>query len=96
MRAILIILIFVLAAQLTNAQSTSLSGSGTSGEPYLIQSVNDLKFFRDKINLTDNNVYDQVGTYFRLTADLDMSAESPWSPIGVNPNATNNFKGHFD
>ena len=96
MRAILIILIFVLTAQLTNAQSTSLSGAGKLGDPYLIGSVNDLKFFRDKINLTDNNVYDQVGTYFRLTADLDLSAESPWSPIGVNPNATNNFKGHFD
>jgi hypothetical protein len=104
MRAVLIILIFVLAAQLTNAQSTSLSGAGSVGDPYLIGSVNDLKFFRDKINETSGNpdtntanVYDAVGAYFKLTADLDMSAESSaWVSVGNNPNVQNNFKGNFD
>ena len=95
-KQILLLMTICLSMTSLKAQSTSLSGSGTSIDPYLIGTIDDLKYFRDKINLTDNNVYDQVGAYFKLTSDLDLSAESPWSPIGNNPNSTNNFKGNFD
>ena len=94
-----ILLLFAVCMSFTalNAQSSSLTGSGTSNDPYLIGSVDDLKFFRDQINLTDNNAYDAVGAYFKLTADLDMSSESTaWVSVGYNPNSTNNFKGNFD
>jgi len=95
-KQILLLLTLCLSMSSLKAQTTSLSGSGTSIDPFLIGSVDDLKFFRDQINLTDNNVYDQVGVYFKLIADLDLSTESLWVPVGVNPNAQNNFKGHFD
>ena len=90
----IIILLFLLQTFTLKAQ---LSGSGTVGDPYLIGNVSDLKYFRDQINLTDGNVYETEGKYFKLTANLDMSGEVVnWVSIGNNPNVANNFKGIFD
>ena len=42
--------LFVCPINSVSAESLSLSGKGTSAEPYLIQTVDDLEFFRTAVN----------------------------------------------
>jgi hypothetical protein len=81
------------------AQSTSLSGSGTAGDPYLIQSLDDLKFLRDETNKANGETSNYRGNnkHFKLTTDIDLSNEN-WAPIGVYSTslANSNFQGVFD
>ena len=94
MKKTFIVLVAVLQSVLTvNAQVSSLSGLGTSGDPYKIGSVEELKFLRDKINANDVT-YDVVGKYFKLISDIDMGSEPNWTPIGSS--ATSTFTGIFD
>ena len=67
---------------------TSLSGSGIETDPYLVNNLAELKFFRDSVN--NGNTYD--GKYIQLTADIDLANEE-WTPIGTSSNC---FKGMFD
>ncbi len=64
-------------------------GEGT-GADRVISSVDELIAFRDEVNGGDNF----SGKIVKLAADLDVSSESPWAPIGTNYN--NPFKGTFD
>ena len=69
-----------------------LSGKGTEAEPYLINDISDLEFFRDAVNA--GNTY--AGKYIKLTDDIDLAptrSGSNWTPIG---NSTTAFQGTFD
>ena len=69
--------------------STSLSGSGTSASPYLIQSGSDMLFLS---TTSSASTYWASGKYFKLTNDVEIIANT-WSPIG---NSTTKFQGNFD
>lgn len=70
------------------ADVSGLSGTGIAEDPYLINNIDELKWFRDDVNA--GNAYN--GLYVKLTADIDLENEN-WTPIG---NSTNQFKGVFD
>lgn len=81
--------------------STSLSGSGTSADPYLIQSGADLAYLSQVVN---NNpaFYNAVPTYhkyYKLTKSIDLN-NLEWTPIGKDyGGALSNasvFGGYFD
>ncbi|MDX9747534.1 MAG: T9SS type A sorting domain-containing protein [Paludibacter sp.] len=99
MNKITVLLLAVLVT--VTAANAQLSGGGTAQDPYLISSVNDLKFLRDQVNLTTNtselntSVYQQAGKIFRLTTDIDLVSEE-WIPIGNFNNAFRSFRGIFD
>ena len=59
-------------------------GSGTSGDPYLIETAGQLKKLADDTSLWDSR--------FKLTADIDLGGEE-WTPIR---NDTTRFTGGFD
>ena len=65
-----------------------LFGTGTVADPYVINNVTDLKWFRDQVNAGNN--YDDK--YIALTADIDLNNEE-WMPIGTSANT---FNGMFD
>lgn len=69
-------------------EDTSLTGSGTAEDPFIIDSLEKLEFFRDNVN--SENTYS--GQYVKLTTDIDLNNED-WTPIGYM-GAT--FKGTFD
>ncbi len=61
------------------------SGSGTSGDPYLVTSASQIDEVRN--NLT---------TYYKQTIDIDISGYSNWSKIGTTTTAGTNFIGTYD
>lgn len=69
---------------------TGLSGTGTEEDPYLINNIDELKWFRDDVN--SGNTYS--GQYVKVADDvvIDLAGEE-WAPIG---NSTNKFQGSFD
>ena len=56
-------------------------GSGTEGDPYLIETAAQLAFLSYMVNKD----YDTQGLYFSLTTDIDLngSEDQPWIPIGL-------------
>jgi len=85
---------FLFYAFVSFAQTaTPPSGAGTSLDPYLISSVDNLYW------ITQNSSEWVAGKYFQQTADIDASSSSTWdagaglSPIG---NSTTNFDGNYD
>lgn len=64
------------------------NGSGTSADPYLIESAEHLSYLATSVN--NGTTYD--GIYFKMTNDLDLN-NLEWTPIGSSQ--TNSFKGHF-
>ena len=87
--------------------SYTLSGSGSQGDPYLIQSEWDLAYLSWTIytnnpilasHVSNSSYYS--GTYFKQTADLDLSAYY-WQPIGIiylrdGTSAIRYFSGCYD
>ena len=71
-----------------------LAGAGTEAEPYLINNVSDLKFFRDEVNKGVANKYNDPGVWVALGADIDLSGEN-WVGIG-SATADHGFMGNFD
>lgn len=74
-----------------------LEGKGTQEEPYLIQSAEDLWALS---NFTAGGSFGDGSMYFKLTADIDVSAES-WQPICASPatgwvETANSFNANFD
>ena len=74
----------------------NLLGEGTAENPYLIETLKDLKFFRDDVNTyTQDGSNQYKGKYVKLTADIDLAGEN-WEPIGKNSNGDHqNFLGTF-
>ncbi|MFQ9909835.1 MAG: S-layer homology domain-containing protein [Acutalibacter sp.] len=61
-------------------------GAGTENDPYQISTLADLAALRDAVNDGNN----QNGTYFKMTANIDLgNANNAWKSIG-------NFTGTFD
>ena len=73
---------------MTNLAIVALAGAGTETDPFLINNLNDLKWFRDDVNA--GNTYKKL--FVKITADIDLGSEE-WAPIG---NSTNIFQGTFD
>ena len=69
---------------------TGLSGTGTEADPYLINNLEELKWFRDKVNQGDN----YSGKTVILTNDINLDEDGDdvgeeWTPI-------KQFNGVFD
>lgn len=67
------------------------AGSGTEDDPYLIAGLDDLVEFRDLVN----NGHNFIDVYFLQTQDIDMSACTNWTPIGLY-NSGAYFFGNYD
>ena len=73
--------------------ATAPAGTGTSGDPYQIATLDNLYW------VTQNTTSWAAGTYFIQTADIDASSTSSWhanagfSPIG---NSTTQFQGNYN
>ena len=68
-------------------------GSGTQGDPYLIQSAEDLAALATLINEGDSPCAD---AFFEQTVDIDLSAYTNWTPIGKDSSDTYIFEGSYD
>ena len=60
----------------------------TEAGAYLIDSIDDLKLLRDRVNAAT----EPENRYYRLEIDMNLTQETTWEPIGYG----NPFKGHFD
>ena len=80
-----------------------LLGEGTEANPYLINDLMDLQFFRNSVNAGEEK-YNAKGVYVALNADIDLNSSSVvtfglsrlsnlWTPIGTDSTP---FKGIFD
>ena len=90
------------------AVSTSLSGSGTEADPYLIQSAADLAYFAKVINEhnvegtftkdhTSREVYTVfAGKYFKLTKSIDLNGHLLKIGYSLAWNKYSRFGGIFD
>ena len=68
--------------------STKLSGSGTSNNPYQINSAAELAYLASAVNAGES----YSGKYFVLNVDINLNGKS-WTPIGTKANP---FAGTFD
>ena len=82
----IIILIILLSALAARAQTPPFAGSGTSGDPYQINSA---ALFDSLRNPTWGST---DGLYFILTADIDLSGYADWTPI---PELRGNLDGQW-
>ena len=76
------------AADATNVELGDLGGSGTIGDPYIIDSELDIAFLA--LQTSKNVTFD--GKYFKQTTNIDLEGKT-WLPIG---NATTAFQGSYD
>ena len=86
--------LFVCPIDSVSAESLSLSGKGTSAEPYLIQTVDDLEFFRTAVNNgvpAETGKIEYASAVYSLQNSLNLEGID-WTPIGTN---TNPFMGTF-
>ena len=73
-----------------------LKGTGTEVDPFLIEDLDDLIWFRDQVDLQLADGSTQfAGKYFKLTADIDLAGIN-WNPIGSMTGDHGSFKGVFD
>ena len=81
---------------------TGLEGEGTQENPYLINNLDELKWFRDQVDKCAQDGSTQYkGKYFKLTADIDLDEDGNgigenWNPIGTMNGDHGSFKGVFD
>ena len=77
-------------------QAAGLTGTGTEADPYLINNLDELIWFRDKVDEQASDGTTQfAGKYFKLTSDIDL-AGIDWNPIGSMSGDHGSFKGVFD
>ena len=89
MKKTILILLTMLYA--LNIAAQGLNGSGTNDDPYLINTVEELKWMSGQVN---NKVEGYASASYKLMADLDFSSEGDWVPIGTNSSTP--FGGDFD
>ncbi len=68
----------------------NLTGEGSSNNPYIISTVEDLAFVARMVNERENTSF--ANAHYKLGANLDLSGKY-WSPIGTE---SNKFNGTFD
>ena len=94
-------------AQWTGVSDTAFaSGDGSSEQPYLISTPEQLAFLAEQVNAAsyENSYYNlnmniSLGRYYLLTADMDLNGQTyTWTPIGniADYNNNNKFQGYFD
>jgi len=89
-----IFIVLLIASVIFPQTETAPTGTGTSADPYLISSVDNLAWLQDPANKA------AWGSYFKQTANIDASSSSTWNsgsgfaPIG--PNALTPFSGVYD
>lgn len=66
----------------------TMSGSGTSSDPYLVSTASDLA------TIAGSSSYWFSGVYIKQTADIDISSYPDWSPIA--PLTTSPFYGDYN
>lgn len=91
--------------------SSYLRGLGTDGNPFLIESLADLLYMRQKVNredigmieAEDGSLVTAMTAYYKLTSDIDLSSVcgesigADWEPIGdAGANIYYVFGGVFD
>jgi len=86
----LLIAVLLLTFVSAQAQVTSLTGTGTSNDPYLIGTTDELVFMRAQVN---TGVTGYPAAYYKLTSNVDLSTYADWSSIG---STTYPFSGTFD
>ncbi len=64
-------------------------GSGTAKDPYIISSEAELRRLAEDVN----SGLSYADTYFKMSDDITVSADTPWPAIGGKDGA---FSGHFD
>ena len=77
----------------TESAASVWSGEGTEADPYLINNAEELAFLSEAVN--SGNAF--AGTYFLMTADIDLGVapyNAGWTPIGNG--YSNSFRGIFD
>ncbi len=67
------------------------TGSGTSGDPYLINSISDLATLASNVN---NGTSTYSGQFFKLMINLNLNGDA-WTPIGTATTGRQ-FQGNFD
>jgi len=75
------------------AQAQTFSGAGVDGDPYIINSAEDLEYLADLVNSGDPGHIDK---YYKLGNNIDLSdydSGEGWIPIG---SGAYQFFGHFD
>ena len=76
-------------------EAGGLSGEGTAEDPYLINNLEDLIWFRDTVDNVQSDRSNQfLGKYVKLTADIDLAGIN-WNPIGEKKDH-GSFMGIFD
>lgn len=74
----------------------SLSGTGTAEDPFLINNLEELIWFRDHVDSCEQDGSSQyAGKYIKLTADIDLEGIN-WDPIGSATADHGSFYGCFD
>ena len=73
------------------ANVASLTGAGTANDPYIINTIDELKWMRDQVNKA-NKTY--VSAHYKLMDNLDFYGEADWTPIGIGYRCP--FNGSFD
>ena len=77
--------------------STSLSGSGTAADPYLIQSAADFAYFAGKLNAaTVGTAQNFQGQYIRMTKSIDLNGNLLIAGNHSGWNKYQGFGGTFD
>jgi hypothetical protein len=74
--------------------STSLAGSGTAEDPFLIQSGADLAYIAKVVNEAAANTANFNGMYFKMTKSIDLNG----NPLSIGGSYYNNklFYGNLD
>ena len=82
--------------------STSLAGTGTAEDPFLIQSAADFAYFASQINAvtgaagTINKITTFKGQYFKMTKSIDLDGHSLMVGYHIGWNNYQGFFGTFD
>jgi hypothetical protein len=69
------------------------SGTGTSNDPYIIATGDQLAYLATLVN-AGNATYNSSSVYYKLTADIDLNNKA-WTPIGLDETGKK-FKAKFD
>lgn len=78
------------SARQRQAEGNAFTGWGTTKDPYLIDTVDDLYCLADLVNQGQESY---AAAAYLLTSDLELSSDQSWPVIGTNVHA---FRGVFD
>ena len=85
--ALTVLLSLMMILVMFPANAFAMDGEGTTADPYIIATADDLYEFAIKVNEGDNTACAV------LTADITLPIDTNWTPIG---NDSNQYKGTFD